>query len=335
MRSLKRITCLVLALLFCLFLIAGCGEDSSGLATIRVNEVTRSLFYCPQYAAIELGYFEEEGLAIDLVNGGGADKTMTAVLSSQADIGFCGPEASIYVYNEGKEDHTVLFAQLTKRDGSFVVGREDDDFSWQDLRGKTIIGGRKGGVPEMTLEYVLRQNGLEPGVDVEVITNIQFDLMGGAFEGGTGDYVTLFEPTASLFEKEGKGFVLASIGMDSGEIPYTAYMAKKSYIEKNPDIIQGFTNAVHKAQKWIQDQSASEIAKLVTPYFPDTDIELLALAIQSYMDADAWMRDPVMTEDSFMRLQQVITEAGELDQIAPYDKVVDTSFAKKAIETVQ
>ena len=240
----------VIAVAITTFILLNKKDDTKEMQTIRVNEVTRSVFYAPQYIAISNKYFEEEGLKIELTTGQGADKVMTAVLAGQSDIGFAGPEASIYVYNEGKEDHTQVFAQMTQKDGSFLVSKEKTDkFSWQDLKGKTVIPGRKGGVPYMTFEYVLKKNGLNPQKDLTLDDSIKFDLMAGAFAGGDAEYVTLFEPTASMTEKAGKGYVVASVGEASGEIPYTAYFAKKSYMEKNPEIIQGFTNAIYKGQK--------------------------------------------------------------------------------------
>ncbi|NLM11473.1 MAG: ABC transporter substrate-binding protein [Clostridiaceae bacterium] len=331
MRLIRYLLLLSLAILLNL---PGCGTKE--FKEITLNEVTHSIFYSPQYVAINKGFFEEEGLKVTLVNGAGADKVMTAVLSGQADIGFSGPEACIYVYNEGKEDYAVVFAQLTKRDGSFLVAREPmPDFKWEDVRGKFIIGGRKGGVPLMTLEYVLKQNNLIPGVDVEVDTSIQFALMGGAFLSGMGDFVTLFEPVASSFEKEGTGYIVASIGESSGEIPYTAYYAKKSYIEKNPDIIQSFTNAIYKAQQWIEKSPDREVAKAIAPSFPDTDLDLLETVVKRYKSQDTWNKTPVMKEEAFNRLQEVMKEAGELMELAPYDKLVDKSFAEKAIDNIK
>jgi len=312
----------------------GCGKKE--LVKVRLSEVTHSVFYAPQYVALAQGFFKEEGLEIELTNGQGADKVMTAVLSNQVDIGFAGPEAAIYVYNEGKEDHAVVFAQLTKRDGSFLVGRNPEpDFKWSNLKGKKIIGGRKGGVPAMTLEYVLKKNGLEPGVDVEVDTSVQFALMAGAFTGGQGDYVTLFEPTASLLEKEGKGYVLASVGMESGEIPYTAYFAKKSYIEKNADIIQKFTNAIYRGQLWVEKHTPEEIAKVIKPSFPDTDEDLLITVAERYKKQDAWCKDPILRKEALGLLQEVMKSAGELKKEADYDKIVNTKFAEKAIEKIK
>lgn len=306
--------------------------QTASLQKIRLNEVTRSVFYAPQYVAIAKGFMEEEGLEIEITTGQGADKVMTAVLAGQSDIGFAGPEASIYVYNEGKEDYCQVFAQLTQKDGSFLVSREPtDNFSWQDLKGKTIIPGRKGGVPYMTFEYVLKKNGLNPETDLVLDDSIKFDLMAGAFTGGSADYVTLFEPTATMTEQAGKGYIVASVGEASGEIPYTAYFAKKSYIEENSDIIQKFTNAIYKGQKWVEEHTMQEVAEAIKDFFPDTDVDLLAQVLQSYKDIDAWKTDPVMKEESYNLLQTVMEEAGELKQRAPFDKVINNSFAEKAV----
>ncbi len=330
----KRILAVLLVLCVMAGIMAGCGQ--SGLKKISLNEVTHSVFYAPQYVALSMGFFKEEGLEVELTNGQGADKVMTAVLSGQSDIGFAGPEAAVYVYNEGKEDHAVVFAQLTKRDGSFLVGRNPEpDFKWENVKGKYIIGGRKGGVPEMTLEYVLKKNGIIPGKDAEVNTSVQFALMAGAFTGGQGDYVTLFEPTATMLEKEGKGHILASIGMESGEIPYTAYFAKKSYIEKNKEAIQKFTDAIYKGQLWVDQHTPAEIAKVIKPSFPDTSEEILADVAKRYKDQDAWNKDPVLKKQSFELLQEVMQTAGELKQKAPHEKVVDNQFAEKAIKNVK
>ncbi len=304
--------------------------DTSDLTTIQVNEVTRSVFYSPQYLAIENGYFEEEGLELELTTGQGADKVMTAVLAGQSDIGFCGPEAAIYVYNEGKEDYIEVFAQMTQKDGSFLVSKEPtDNFQWTDLKGKTVIPGRKGGVPYMTFEYVLKQNGINPQTDLVLDDSIKFDLMAGAFAGGEAEYVTLFEPTASMTEEAGKGYIVASVGEASGEIPYTAYCAKKSYIESNSDIIEGFTRAVYKGEQWVKEHTAKEIAEKVKRFFPDSTVESLETAIQKYKDIDAWKENPILEEEAFDKLQLVMTEAGELDQKAPYDKIVNNTFAEK------
>ena len=257
---------------------------------------------------------------MEITTGQGADKVMTAVLAGQSDIGFAGPEASIYVYNEGKEDHTQVFAQLTKRDGSFLVARDKtDEFDWNQLKGKTVIPGRKGGVPYMTFEYVLKQKGINPSTDVNLDDSISFDLMAGAFAGGNAEYVTLFEPTASMTEEQGAGYIVASVGAEAGEIPYTAYFAKKSYIAKNEELIQNFTDAIYKGQKWTQEHSAQEIAELIKDFFPSTDVKMLENSIQRYKDIDAWNKTPVLTEEAFNKLQDVIEEAGELEKRADYE----------------
>lgn len=320
----------ILALLMCVLLfvaIAGCASKT--LTKVTVNEVTHSVFYAPQYAAMALGYFKDEGLEIDLVNGGGSDKSMTAVLAGQADIGLMGPETAVYVYNEGKEDHAVIIGQLTKRDGSFLVGRQPvADFKWESLAGTTVIAGRKGGMPQMTLEHVLKAHGLTPGENINVLTHIQFNLMGGAFEGGEGDYVTLFEPTASLFEKEGKGYILAAVGAASGEVPYTAYMVKKSSLKEKGDLYKRYMRAVAKAQTWVNKSDPELIAKTIAPYFPDSDVAILTMVAKRYKDFDAWMTTPVMEKDAYERLQDIMTEAGVLEKRAPYEAVVDNTIAK-------
>lgn len=311
-------------------------KNESNLKQIKVNEVTRSVFYAPQYVAINNGYFKQYSIEVDLSTGQGADAVMTSVLSNQCDIGFAGPEASIYVYNEGKEDYAEVFAQMTKRDGSFLVSRKStNQFSWQDLKGKTVIPGRKGGVPYMTLEYVLKKNSIKPGKDVILDDSIKFDLMAGAFASGNADYVTLFEPTASLTQNEKKGYIVASVGEAAGEIPYTAYFAKKSYIKENSEIIQGFTNAIYQGQQWVKTHSATEIAEIIQSFFPDTSIEQLATAVQSYKNIDAWNDTPVLKKEAFNRLQEVMTMAGELKNTVPYEKIVNNSFAEKAIKEIK
>ncbi|HEX3045473.1 MAG TPA: ABC transporter substrate-binding protein [Bacillota bacterium] len=327
---------LTIALLIFMVLNTAPGLGKVSLLKVRLNEVTHSVFYAPQYAALNLGFFENEGLDVELTNGQGTDKVMTALLTGQADIGFGGPEATIYVYNEGKQDHPVIFAQVTNRDGSFLMGRNPEpDFGWSHVKGKMIIGGRKGGMPEMTLEYVLKKNGLIPGKDVEVNTSIQFALMGPAFVSGQGDYVALFEPTASLLEKEGKGYIVTSIGKDSGEISYTAYFAQKSYLQKNAAVIQKFTNALYRGQIWVAKHSPAEIAKAIKSSFPDTDEELLTTVAARYKDQDTWNTDPLMKKKSFQLMQAIMETAGELKQQIPYEKIVDTSFALKALKSVK
>lgn len=322
--------CAILALTF-----VACGTPATSTAPekitkVRLGEVTHSVFYAPQYAAISLGYFEEEGIEIELSNLQGADKVMSALLSNQIDVGFCGPEASIYVYNEGREDYPQVFAQMTQRDGSFLVGKEKvEEFDWNQLKGKTVIPGRRGGVPYMTFEYLLKEKGLNPQNDLILDDSIQFSLMAGAFSGSNAEYVTLFEPTASMIEAEEKGYILASIGEETGDIPYTAYCAKSSYIAENEEIIEKFTKAISKGLKWVNEHTSEEIAELIVDSFPDTDVTMLASSIERYKSISAWKLSPSMTQESFERLQDIMEEAGELAKRAPYEKIVNNTFADK------
>ena len=327
----KKILALLLAVLMTVPILCACGARDA--TVVRLSEVTHSVFYAPQYVAMSQGFFEQEGLRIELTNGGGADKVMTAVVSGQSDIGLAGPEASIYVYNQGKADHPQIIAQLTKRDGSFLVGRTDGEFSWEDLRGKTVIGGRKGGVPEMTLEYVMRQHGLTPGVDVTVNTSVQFNMMAGAFTGGEGDYVALFEPTATQVERAGQGYILSSIGQESGEIPYTAYFANKSWLQANADTAQRFVNAIAKAQQWVMDHTDRQVAEAIIDQFPDTTLDELEAVTARHRQIEAWNRTPVMERHALERLETVMEQAGELTRSdwVPFDELVDNSFASSAI----
>lgn len=332
----KFLSLLISAAMVFAFCACSGGNTEKQLEKLTVSEVAHSVFYAPQYAAISQGFFAEEGLEIELINGQGADKVMTAVLSDQVDIGFSGPEAAIYVMREGKEDYPVVFAQMTKRDGAFIVGREpDENFTFDKLKGTHLIGGRKGGVPLMTLEYVLRQQGLDTQKDLYVDSSVQFALMAGAFTGGTGDYVALFEPTASAVETEGKGYVLASVGALSGEIPYTCYYAKQSWLKDNAETAQKFTNAIYKGQLWVASHTPAEVAKAIAPFFPDTDIALLEKVCARHAEIDAFMSTPVMKEDAFDRLQTVMEQAGELPERVEFEKLVDNSFAEKAAATVK
>lgn len=323
---------MVMILLLSSLFLVGC-QSKDDLTKVTVMEVTHSVFYAPQYVALSEGFFKEEGLDVEVIDGKGADKVMAALLSKEAEIGFMGPEASIYVYKQGKDDYAINFAQLTQRDGSFIVAREKNpNFSFEELRGKEILGGRKGGMPNMVLEYVLKQNGLQPGKDLNVRTDIQYGVMAGAFSGGEGDYTTLFEPTASMLEKEGKGYVVASVGEESGYIPYTVYSARKSYIEENPEVIQAFTNAIHKGMLWVESHTAAEVARSIQPHFPDADMDLLISVVNRYREIGAWAPGLEMTEDGLDRLQDIMIEAGELDAKVPYDQIVNTEFARKAME---
>lgn len=326
----RRIVSMLLLLSLLCGTTAALGE---GLTPVRVSEVTHSVFYAPQYAALALGFFEDEGIAADLMNGGGADKVMTSVLTGEADIGLAGPEACIYVLLEGHDDAPRVFAQLTCRDGSFLVGREAEDFSWENLRGKRIIGGRKGGMPEMTLEYVMKQHGVIPNEDAEVDTSVQFNMMAGAFIGGDADYVALFEPTATEAELAGQCVVLTSIGEESGEIPYTAYFAKQSYLQEQADTVQRFTNAVAKGQRWVYEHTDEEVAEVLLPFFPDTSLEVLTQVAARYRAIEAWNPTPVMKQEALERLEAVMEEAGELSARVEFEALVDNSFAEKASES--
>ncbi len=308
-------------------------NDKNELQKVRLGEVTHSVFYAPQYAAIALGFFEEEGIEIELSNLQGADKVMSALLSNQIDVGFCGPEASIYVYNEGREDYPQVFAQMTQRDGSFLVGKDKVDiFDWNQLKGKTVIPGRRGGVPYMTFEYLLKEKGLNPETDLILDDSIQFSLMAGAFSGSDAEYVTLFEPTASMIEAEEKGYILTSVGEESGDIPYTAYCAKSSYIAENEELIEGFTRAIYKGLKWVEEHTSEEVAKTILDQFPDTDVKMLSSSIERYKSIDAWKTTPEMSEESFNRLQEIMEEAKELDKRAPFEKIVNNTYAQKVIK---
>ena len=324
----KKITVLFLALILAVGLLAGCTAQTGDLTTVKVSEVAHSVFYAPQYVAMSQGFFEEEGLSVELLNGGGADKVMTSVLTGEVQIGLAGPEACIYVALEGREDSPKVFAQLTNCDGAFLVGRTNEAFSWENLRGKTIIGGRKGGVPEMTLEYVMKKNGVIPQVDAVVDTSVQFNMMAGAFTGGNGDYVALFEPTATEVELAGQGYVLCSIGEQSGEIPYTAYFAAQSFLDEHGDTVQKFTNAIAKGQKWVQEHTDLEVAQAIAGQFPDTDLNVLEKVSARYRAIGAWNEEPVMKEEALSRLMDVMEEAGELKTRVAFDTLVDNSFAE-------
>ncbi|MEG0014026.1 MAG: ABC transporter substrate-binding protein [Clostridium sp.] len=338
----KKIKSIIAIMLVGTLSVIGVGCSNFGqkdsIDKIKLAEVTHSVFYAPQYAAIEKGFFKEEGIEIELLGAQGADKTMAALLSGEVQIGLMGPEASIYVYNQGSKDYAISFAQLTKRDGSFLVSREaQPDFKFEDLKGKEILGGRKGGVPEMTLEYVIKNSGVNIGTNVDqgdanVRTDIQFGVMAGAFTGGEGDYVTLFEPLATSLEKEGSGHIVASIGEASGEIPYTAYCALNKYMDNNADVIQRFTNAVYKGQEFVKNSTPEEVAKVIAPHFKELAMEDLVTVVKRYQDIDAWCTDPILKEESLNRLMDVMELAGELDARPAYDTIVTTKFATEAMK---
>ena len=320
------VTILLITLIALCVPLTACSE--TGEDVIRLNEVTHSVFYAPLYVAINEGYFKEQGITIELTNGGGADKTMTAVLSGQADIGFCGPEASIYVYNEGKKDYPIVIGQLTKRDGSFVIGRSEmASFDWSTaFLGKEIIGGRKGGVPAMALEYALKKNGYTDGVNMTINYDVQYDLISAAFDGGTGDYCTMFEPAATNFALAGKGYVVASVGEEAGDIPYTCFCAEKTYLKNNADKVTRFLAALQKGVAYVQSESAETIAKAVSPSFADTSLSVLSSAIANYKRIGAYVDDMKLKEEDFEHLQDIIISAGVMSKRADYDKLVDNSY---------
>ena len=328
----RKFLAVVMAVAVMCTVITGCknGNDNN-LAKLTVSEVTHSVFYAPMYVAMHNGYFREKGLEINLVNAGGADKVMTALLTDGADIGFAGPEAVIYVCAQGKEDYPRVFAQLTQCDGSFLVGRQpEEDFDWQNLRGSTILPGRKGGIPYMTLMYCLNNNGMEVGKDVFFDDSIRFNAMTGAFVSGTGDYVTVFEPGATDLEMQGKGYILASIGEEGGRVPYTTYFANEDFIENYPVIVQRFTDAIYKGQQFVAENTARTVAEIIAPSFPDTDMESMTKVIQRYKDIGAYSENGIMTEEDFNRLCDILENAGELSAAVEFEAIVDNSFARKS-----
>ena len=326
----KFIFSLIAFLLICLLAICVLvkEEKDSKLKKITVAEVAHSIFYAPMYVADSLEYFEEEGLDADIILTSGADAVAAAVMSGDAEIGFCGSEQSIYIYNEEAKDYLVNFAGLTKRDGSFIVGRTNDKFDIKDLKGTHIIAGREGGMPAMTLAYTLNENGIKLD-DLNFDTSIAFASMSGAFIGGTGDYVALFEPTALQLEKQGFGYVVASLGELGGEVPYTTYMTKKSYLNDNKDIIQGFTKAIQKGLDYVFTHTDKEVAEVITSYFPDTSMNDLTEVIKRYRDADSWYTTTYITEEGFNRVQDIMDNSGKLENKAPYDKLVNNEYNKK------
>lgn len=302
----------------------------SDLKKLKVAEVAHSVFYAPQYVADALGFFKEEGLDVEIVLASGADNVAAAVLSGDAEIGFCGSEATIYIYNNGEKDYLVNFAGLTKKDGSFIVSREKiANFTLNDLKGKYIIGGRKGGMPEMTLEWILTQNGINPKTDLTIDTSIAFASMAGAFIGGTGDFVSLFEPNALAVEKEGLGYIVASLGELGGEVPYTVYNTRKSYLENNKDTLAAFTRAIQKGLDYTHSHSAKEVAEVILSYFPDTSLTDLTKIVERYQKVDSWYQDTVITEENYNHILEIIENAGELKEKAPYKDLVKNLGEKK------
>lgn len=336
MKKCRKTAALGLCLLLLACSLAGCGgreKSADGKTKVVLNEVAHSIFYAPMYVAIEEGYFEDNGIELELVTGFGADKTMTAVLTDEADIGFMGCESSVYTYAGGTEDYVVNFAQLTQRAGNFLVAREPiDDFSWDMLKGKDVLGGRAGGMPEMVFEYILLKNNIDPATDLQIDQSIDFGSTAAAFSGGQGDFTVEFEPHATLLEQKGDGYVVASLGEDSGYVPYTSFSAKKSYIEAHPETIQAFTDALQKGMDYVNEHTPEEIAKVIAPQFEETDLETLTKIVERYHEQDTWKSDLIFRPESFDLLQNILIEFKVLGEKVPYEDLVNTDFAEKAAE---
>lgn len=338
----KKKAALVLGVvLLCCFGLVACKDREEGnkkeekeeLTKITLNEVAHSIFYAPQYVAIEKGYFKEEGIDLNLVTGFGADKVMAAVLSGDAEIGFMGSESSIYAYQQGANDKVVNFAQLTQRAGNFLVSREKmPEFQWEDLKGKEILGGRKGGMPEMVFEYILKEKGMDPDKDMSIDRSIDFGSTAAAFSGGQGDFSVEFEPSATALEKEGAGYVVASCGVESGYVPYTAYSAKESYMKENPEVIQGFTNALQKGMDYVNAHTPEEIAGVIQPQFKESDLETITTIVKRYQEQDTWKGNLIFEKESFELLEDILDSAGELKERVPYQELVNTDFAEEAAD---
>ena len=345
----KRIIACLTAAVFALALLGGCAKDTAQqkdspdsaaakqtekeLTKVTLNEVAHSIFYAPMYVAIEEGYFEDEGIDLDLVCGFGADKVMTAVISGEAEIGFMGSEASIYTYSEGATDYVVNFAQLTQRAGNFLVAREDmPDFTWDDLKGHLVLGGRKGGMPEMVFEYILKENGINPETDLEIEQGIDFGSTAAAFSGGQGDFTVEFEPSATALEQQGDGYVVASCGVDSGYVPYTAYSAKSSYLKEHPETVQKFVNGLQRGMDYVNSHTPEEIAEVIAPQFAESDLETVTAIVRRYQEQDTWKEDLIFEQESFELLEDILEDAGELEERTVYENLVNTAFAQKAAE---
>lgn len=333
----KRVSVFVVLVLTVLCCLTACGdkkqEEAEGKTKVVLNEVAHSIFYAPMYVALEEGYFAEEGLDIELVTGFGADKTMTAVLTGEADIGFMGSESTIYTYVGGSQDYVVNFAQLTQRAGNFLVSREPiENFSWDMVKGKTVLGGRAGGMPEMVFEYILEKNNIDPKTELTIDQSIDFGSTAAAFSGGQGDFSVEFEPHATALEQKGDGYVVASLGEDSGYVPYTSFSAKKSYLEANPDTVQAFTNALQRGMDYVQSHTPAEIAEAIAPQFKETDIDTLTRIVERYYEQETWKENLIFEEEAFTLLQNILMDAKVLSEQVPYDELVNTDFAKKAAE---
>ncbi len=343
-KTIKLLSALICAFI-CVSLFTGCNKNKTSdkenqgnkdkITTIRLNEVTRSIFYAPMYAAISEGFFEEEGIEIELSTGQGADKTMQQLISGSVDIGFSGPEQVMYIYNQGREDYPVVFAQVTQKDGSFLVSREKhSDFSWQDIKGKTIVGGRPGGVPEMALEYVLKNENIDKEKDLNLVTNIAFDAVPGAFKGGTGDYAAIFEPTASVIANEINGSVVASIGESAGNLPYTCFYTIQSYINENEDLLVRFVKAIQKGQEWVMSNKDTTVATSIKEFFPGTNEEVIATVVRNYKKIEAYAKTPTVSEEDMNRLMDIIEsyDSELLTKRPPFKDIVNNSISERAMK---
>ena len=339
-KTLKLLSMILTAALLISTLTSGCGkkgETASQAKKVTLNEVAHSCFYAPMYVAIEEGYFADEGIDLELVTGYGADKTMTALLTGEADIGFMGSEASIYTYLQGAKDYAVNFAQLTQRAGNFLVGRTPiENFKWDMLKGTYVLGGRKGGMPQMVFEYILKMNQIDPEKDLTIDSSIDFGSTAAAFSGakegdaGYADFTVEFEPHATSLETQGKGYIVASLGVDSGYVPYTAFSARKSYIQENPQVILSFTKALQKGIDYVATHNPNEIATVIKPQFPETELAAITTIVERYKSQDTWKKDLVFSEESFMLLQNILMEAGVLEKYVPYETLVDNTFSNRA-----
>jgi NitT/TauT family transport system substrate-binding protein len=329
----KKIAMISLFLFLLIIPLAACNKQTKEeIKTVRVAEVTRSIFYAPQYVALSKGFFKNEGLKVELTTTWGGDKTMTTLLSGGADIALVGSETSIYVYSQGTNDPVINFAQLTQTDGTFLVSRNKiENFTWDQLKGSTFLGQRKGGMPQMVGEFVLKKHGIDPHKDLKLIQNVDFANIANAFASGTGDFVQLFEPTASIFEQEGKGYIVASFDTESGHVPYTTFMAKQSFIKNNKDTIEKFTRALYKAEQWVETHSAAEVAKAIQPYFKDTDIQIIEKVVDRYKSQGTYATNPILDKEEWNNLQNIMDEAGELPKRIDHETLVDNSFAEKVM----
>ena len=330
----KKILSFALAAILVLSCLTACGTgENSNLTKVTLSEVAHSIFYAPMYVAIEEGYFKEEGIDLELVTAFGADKVTTAVISGEADIAFMGSESTIYIYNQNADDYLVNFAQLTQRAGNFLVAREPmNNFKWSDLKGSDVLGGRKGGMPQMVFEYVLKKHGIDPEKDLKIDQSIDFGSTAAAFSGGKGEYTVEFEPSATALETEGVGYVVASLGEASGYVPYTAFSAKNSFMEQNPEIIQSFTNALQKGMDYVNSHTPEEIALAIQPQFAETELSQITTIVKRYYDQDTWKENLIFEQDAFDLLQNILMEAGELEQFVPYEQLVVKTYAEAALQ---